>query len=72
MCTESQLACACGRHYDVVRWNTLPLCASFTTGALCSRATPRPADLLVEIRVCTNCERQITRLTDSARASERS
>lgn len=64
MCSDMQLACVCGRHYDVERWAALPLCARFTTGELCSRQAPRPVELLVEVRVCTNCERHITRLTD--------
>ena len=55
MCCDSQLDCACGRHYDIERWAALPLFARFTN---------EPVHLLVEVRVCTKCERQITRLSD--------
>jgi hypothetical protein len=69
MRSGSQRACACGRHYDAERWAALPVFARLTAKDVSSIATRWPGHLVVEVRVCTDCKRQISRLTDEAKQS---
>jgi hypothetical protein len=62
MGSSSPRACACGRHYDAERWAALPLFARFTGDDLSLIISPCPADLVVEVRVCGSCRRQVSRL----------
>lgn len=59
---DSHQDCACGRHYDAERWAALPLFVRIVTDE-----TPGPDQLVVEVRVCTSCERHIVHLTGSER-----
>jgi hypothetical protein len=62
MQSDSQRACACGRHYDGQRWDALPVRARLTAEDLSSLVARWPSHLVVEVRVCTNCQRPISRL----------
>ncbi len=59
---------ACGRHYDAERWASLQLFAQFTAADVSSLVTPWPPHLVVEVRVCAHCNRQMSRLQHAVRA----
>jgi hypothetical protein len=62
MRSDSQRACACGRHYDGQRWEALPVFARLTAEDVSSIVARWPSHLVIEVRVCTNCQRAISRL----------
>lgn len=61
-----QRNCACGRHYEPDQLDELPLFARLTEDEVSAIATPWPAHLVVEVRICDGCERLISRLADAA------
>jgi hypothetical protein len=63
MATE-RVVCACGRYYDARRWHELSLFAQLSPAEVAPHATPWPAHLVVEVRVCVGCGRWISRLTE--------
>ncbi len=65
---ESQRVCVCGHHYDPERWATLSLCARLTAEQVSSLVTLWPSHLVVEVRVCAGCKRQVSRLSRATSA----
>ena len=68
MQSDTLRSCACGRHYDVERWTALDLFARLTAADVSSLVTPWPPDIVVEVRVCVHCNRQMSRLQRAVRA----
>jgi hypothetical protein len=62
MQSVSLRACVCGRDFDPERWAALPLFTRLTAAELSSLVTSWPAHVVVEVRVCTNCGHQMSRL----------
>jgi hypothetical protein len=67
MRSDSLRPCACGRHYDAERWAALQLFARLTAADVSSLVTPWPRDVVVEVRVCAHCNRQMSRLQPDVR-----
>jgi hypothetical protein len=67
MRSDSLRPCACGRHYDAERWSALQLVARLTAADVSSLVTPWPPDVVVEVRVCAHCNRQMSRLQHAVR-----
>jgi hypothetical protein len=65
---DSPRLCACGRHYDAERWAALRLFARLTAADVSSLVTPWPSHVVVEVRVCAHCNRQMSRLQHAVRA----
>jgi hypothetical protein len=65
MRSDTLRSCACGRHYDAKGWTALHLFARLTAADVSSLVTPWPPHLVVEVRVCENCERKVSRLQDA-------
>ncbi len=65
MRSETLRSCACGRHYDAERWSALDLFTRLTAADVSSLVTPWPAHVVVEVRICANCERKMSRLQDA-------
>ena len=68
MRSDSPRPCARGRHYDTERWAALQLFARLTAEDVSSLVTPWPPHLVVEVRICGNCNRQMSRLQHAVRA----
>ena len=68
MRSDSLGPCACGRHYDAERWAALRLLARLTAADVSSLVTTWPPHLVVEVRVCAHCNRQMSRLQHAVRA----
>ena len=68
MRSDSLRPCACGRHYDAERLAALQLFARLTAADVSSLVTPWPRDVVVEVRVCAYCNRQMSRLQHAVRA----
>ena len=68
MRSDSVRPCACGRHYDAERWAALPVFARLTAADISSLVKPWPPDVVVEVRVCAHCNRQMSRLQRAVRA----
>ena len=68
MRSDSLGPCACGRHYDAERWAALRLLARLTAADVSSLVTTWPPHLVVEVRVCAHCNRQMSRLHHTVRA----
>jgi hypothetical protein len=62
----SKRTCACGRDYNAETWAALPLSARLTAEQVSSHVSPWQPDLVVEVRVCAGCKRQVARLCDRA------
>jgi hypothetical protein len=63
---SSQQSCACGRRYEAEGWTQLALFARLSATDVASLATPWPAHLIVEVRLCVSCGRKISRLVKQA------
>ncbi len=57
-----------GRHYDAERWAALQLFARLTAADVSSLVTEWPPHVVVEVRVCAHCNRQMSRLQHALRA----
>jgi hypothetical protein len=68
MRSDSLRLCACGRHYDTERWAALQLFARLRAADVSPFVTPWPPDVVVEVRVCAHCNRQMSRLHHTVRA----
>jgi hypothetical protein len=68
MRSDSLRPCACGHHYDTERWAALRLFARLTAADVSSLVTPWPPHVVVEVRVCTHCNAQMSRLQHAVRA----
>jgi hypothetical protein len=68
MRSDSLRLCACGRHYDTERWAALQLIARLSAADVSPFVTPWPPDVVVEVRVCAHCNRQMSRLHHTVRA----
>ncbi len=64
---DSLRPCACGRHYDAERWAALQLFARLTAADVSLLVSPWPLDVVVEVRVCAHCNRQMSRLQHAVR-----
>lgn len=62
----SSQQCACGRRYEAKSWAELSLFARLSATDVALLATPWPAHLAVEVRLCARCGRQISRLAEQA------
>ena len=62
MRSDTLRPCVCGRHYDAERWAALQLFARLTAADVPSLVTLWPPDVVVEVRVCAHCTRQMSRL----------
>jgi hypothetical protein len=71
MRSDSLRACACGRHYDAEGWAALPLFTRLTAADVSSLITPWPSHLVVEVRVCTKCDRKMSRLRGAVHGEAR-
>ena len=67
MRSDTLRPCACGCHYDTERWTALHLFARMTAADLSSLVTPWPAHVVIEVRICANCKRKVSRLQDAIR-----
>ena len=65
MRSDSLRPCVCGRHYDAERWAALQLFTRLTVADVSLLVTPWPPHLVVEVRICGNCKRKISRLQDA-------
>ena len=68
MRSDSLGSCACGRHYDAERWAALPLFTRLAAADVSSLVTTWPPHIVVEVRVCVHCNRQMSRLHHAVRA----
>ena len=66
MGVDAKRTCACGRSYCAEAWAGLPLSARLTGEQISSLVTLWQAHLVVEVRVCAGCKRQVARLCDGA------
>jgi hypothetical protein len=64
---SSLRSCACRHQYDAERWAALPLFARLDAPEITPNVTSWPDHLIVEVRVCVACERQIARLVEKSR-----
>jgi hypothetical protein len=62
----SKRTCACGREYNAETWAALPLSAWLTGEQVSSLVSPWQPHLVVEVRVCAGCKRQVARLCNGA------
>jgi hypothetical protein len=65
MRSDSLRPCACGCHYDAERWAALHLCRRLTAADVSSLVNPWPPQIVVEVRICGNCKRMMSRLQDA-------
>ena len=65
MRSDTLRPCACGRHYDAERWAALDLFTRLTAADVSSLVTPWPPHVVVEVRICGNCTRKMSRLQDA-------
>ena len=70
MGSRPQRPCACGRQYDAERWAALSLFARLAVEEVSPIAIPWPPHLVVEVRVCANCKRRISRLIDGTQQAK--
>ena len=65
MRSDTLRSCACGRHYDAERWTALHLFTRLSAADVSSLVTPWPPHVVVEVRICENCNRKMSRLRDA-------
>jgi hypothetical protein len=65
MRSDSLGPCACGCHYDPERWAALHLFMRLTAADVSSLVNPWPPQIVVEVRICGNCNRKMSRLQDA-------
>ena len=64
---ETLRPCACGCHYDTERWTALHLFTRLTAAQVAPLVDPWPAHVVIEVRICGNCKRKVSRLQDAVR-----
>ncbi len=59
---EKGCTCACGRRYGVSQWKTLQLVRLISADEAGTHVVGWPGNLVIEVRACARCERQLSRI----------